>query len=374
MVGQLGELFHCEFAGDAACALSLMEQSRFDAIVSDMRMPGMDGAALLAKVQVLYPDMLRVVLSGYADVPGALRAVPVAHRFLSKPCDANTLRNVLMRSVALHRLLGDVKGRGFVANLGDLPARPETHAKLTALLARQSATAREIAKLISLDVAISAKLLQFVNSASFGAPRRITSIDGAVNMLGTGMLQCIVLATAVSNELGKNAKRARYDLEHNSQHALLTASLARRCFSQPNLRDDAFAAGLLHNIGELLLVANGRDDALAAIKHARVHEQPVHLAEQALKSVPHAHVGAIVLGSWGISYDLVEAVAYHHESAPAEPQPFDVVAAVQLGAAIAEHCLSRRDSSLEEAKLLLAKLEGGPSLESLLDWAKSPGL
>lgn len=384
LLGPLQSELEVAFASDARSALALMEQKPFDVIVSDMRMPGMDGAALLALVQVMYPGTIRIVLSGYADIPGALRAVPVAHRFFAKPCDLTNLKTVLLRTVALHQMLQDERMQKLVASLRELPARPETHARLTALLARPNSTAKDIAKLITQDVALCAKLLQLVNSAFFGAPRRITSIEAAVNMLGTGILQSIVLATAVTHELGRRAKSVGYDLEASSQHAMLTATLARRCFSKPDERDDAFAAGLLHNIGELLLVADGRDSLLAALQHAHVKELPLHIAERELGAVPHAHIGAYLLGTWGLSYNLVEAVAHHHDPAPREPvppqpeaaakppEPFDLPAAIRACAAVADHAITRRSASLDEARDVLRDLQNAPKLETLQRWAADP--
>ena len=80
------------FAPSGDAALALMQASPFDVIVSDMRMPGMDGAALLARVRQEYPQVVRIVLSSHTELSTALRVVPVAHQFLAKPCDAEMLR------------------------------------------------------------------------------------------------------------------------------------------------------------------------------------------------------------------------------------------------------------------------------------------
>src|SRR5579859_4207949 len=80
------------FANSGAEALSILAGGRYDVIVSDMRMPGMDGAQLLETVRKLYPGMIRIVLSGHTDMEAAIRAVPVAHQFLAKPCDPDKLQ------------------------------------------------------------------------------------------------------------------------------------------------------------------------------------------------------------------------------------------------------------------------------------------
>jgi YesN/AraC family two-component response regulator len=88
------------FASGGAAALAAFEEAPFDVIVSDMRMPGMDGAELLALVRDRYPATARVVLSGYAEPAAVNRALAVAHEFLSKPCDARTLEQVIERMCA----------------------------------------------------------------------------------------------------------------------------------------------------------------------------------------------------------------------------------------------------------------------------------
>ena len=92
------------FAPGGEAALALMEASPFDVIVSDMRMPGMDGATLLCRVREHYPQMVRIVLSGHTELSTALRVVPVAHQFLAKPCDAEMLRVAVERACHLKAL------------------------------------------------------------------------------------------------------------------------------------------------------------------------------------------------------------------------------------------------------------------------------
>src|SRR5919109_3195906 len=93
------------FVDDPRQAVELLPQKSFDAIVVDMRMPQMDGAELLAKAKELKPGMARIVLSGHAERESALRSVGLAHQFLSKPCDADTLRTTVSRACELRKAL-----------------------------------------------------------------------------------------------------------------------------------------------------------------------------------------------------------------------------------------------------------------------------
>ena len=304
---------HSEFVGSGADALRLLAAGDFDIVVADIRMPGMDGAALLEAVQRSHPHVLRIVLSGHADLSAALRAVPVAHQFLAKPCDANTLRSVITRTVALHNLLHDRELQTLVAGIREIPMRPKTYDEVGRLLSDTSATSVDIANTVCHDVVLMAKLLKIVNSAFFGLPRRVTSAQMAVNYLGTTMLRSVILATAVATKLGPRAKQLGYDLERAETSGLLSAKLATQFFSEKEQREDAFTAALLQDVGELLLVAEAPASALAAFAHSKTQGMPLWEAERCLQTVTHARVGAYLLGAWGLPYSIVEVVAHHHE-------------------------------------------------------------
>ncbi len=82
-------------------ALERLAQGDVDVLVTDMRMPEMDGVTLLKRAQEEYPRVVRIVLSGHAELEAALRAIHVAHQFLSKPCEAGVIENVVERAVLL---------------------------------------------------------------------------------------------------------------------------------------------------------------------------------------------------------------------------------------------------------------------------------
>ncbi|MET0387784.1 MAG: HDOD domain-containing protein [Polyangiales bacterium] len=354
-----------EFVGSGSDALARLALESFDIVVTDMRMPGMDGAALLEELQRSYPHVIRIALSGHSDVRDAMRAVPVAHQFLAKPCDASTLKSVLLRAAGLHRLLRDRELQTLAAGMRDVPARPKTYTALAARLADPKATAGNIADLIVRDVALSANLLRIVNSAFFGLPRRVTSIESAVSYLGTTMLGSLILANAATTALGPRARKHGYDLQLNESYSLLSANVAMQLFDNKDDREDAFAAALLQNVGELLLVAAAPERALAAFVRARETGVPLEAAERELGVVSHAHVGAYLLGAWGLPYSLVEAVAHHHEPLAVEHDKLELVDAAYLGGLLADHCLLGREDSLPRAAQHLEHFGAGDRLSQL---------
>ncbi|RME20918.1 MAG: HDOD domain-containing protein, partial [Candidatus Zixiibacteriota bacterium] len=189
-----------EFARSGAEALEKMARRKVDVIVSDMRMPGMDGAELLKEVSRRYPSTIRYVLSGYSDRELVLRVMGYAHRYLAKPCQPEMLANHIRSSQYLRESLLSDKLQETVARIGALPARPKLYDKLISKLQSETATISQIAELVSQDVSLSAKVLQIVNSAFFGMPRRVESISEAVNLLGFETIQGMVLTAGVFHE------------------------------------------------------------------------------------------------------------------------------------------------------------------------------
>ena len=173
------ERWDMRFARSGAEALGLLEREPFDAVVSDLRMPEMDGAALLAAVMDRYPHMARIVLSGEMDRELTFRTVHCAHQFLSKPCDADTLKQTLARASSLRRLLNDRRLKSLLPRLESLPSLPALYTEILAEIQAPNSSFRKVGDLVARDLGMTAKILQLVNSAFFGLPRHVTAIDSA---------------------------------------------------------------------------------------------------------------------------------------------------------------------------------------------------
>jgi DNA-binding NtrC family response regulator len=161
-----------DFAPGGQAALDLMAASPFDVIVSDMRMPGLDGAALLEQVCARYPQVVRIVLSGHTDVAAALRVVPIAHQFLAKPCDTGMVRLAIDRACQLQALLTDGSVRSLVGGLGDLPALPRIYDALNKALADPDSSIAKIANIVEQDIASPRRFCNWRIQPSLAAPRR----------------------------------------------------------------------------------------------------------------------------------------------------------------------------------------------------------
>ncbi len=319
------------FAGSGAEAIELLRKSHFDVLVTDLRMPGVDGATLVAKAQSDSPDTIRVVLSGYADQDQSHRLVSLAHRYLSKPCESKLLEECIDRCLATHSLIQSAELRVRLGALGALPPMPSTFAALQRALADPNVDSIRVAAIIQKDPSISAKVLQVCNSAFFRLPRRVASIPQAVSYLGLSTVRSMVLMA----ELFKPDKRlsAGVDLEQLQRHALNIAAIARIIAADHPWAEDAFLAGLLHDVGFLLLARQDRDGMRRALEAASAG-MPLAQAEQQHIGISHGVAGAYLLGLWGLPYEIVETVAHHEILAQVAPGRFDVLSAVGIAHAL----------------------------------------
>ena len=201
MLRSMRKEFDLYFAESGKEALELMNQNEFDVVVSDMRMPGMDGAELMTEIQKRYPHSIRIMLTGQADEESTLRTIGVVHQFLAKPCDPEKLKNILLRASALHRLMIDGKLKDIVSSIDTLPSLPSVYVKLQKKIREPEASLDDIGEIISQDIAMTAKILQLVNSAFFGLYQKVESPARAVKLLGLDTIKALVLVSQIFSEI-----------------------------------------------------------------------------------------------------------------------------------------------------------------------------
>jgi len=323
------------FASDPDAALEQMRTDPADVVVSDMRMPRTDGAQLLGAVQAEYPDSIRIVLSGYADTSALTRAAGVAHRFLAKPADTEELVRVIERSCALHELSTQVSRNRTSAALSSLPSAPLAYVELTRMLNDERASASDVADVVEHDVAMAAKVLQLANSAFFGTGRTILQLSQAVTRLGMNNLRALTLSVGAFESFTPDEPTPGFSISALQAHSTLVAQIARRVAPAPTA-DDAFTAGMLHDVGQLILASQESEYLAQVIAVAQAEQRPLHEVEREARGSTHAELGAHLLDLWGIPHTIVEAVAYHHAPRAAHGALFDHVTAVHVADALAD--------------------------------------
>jgi putative nucleotidyltransferase with HDIG domain len=345
-------------APDGEAALKIMEGGPVDVLVTDMRMPGMDGSALLEEVCRRYPSVLRLVLTGHVETKPLLQALAVSHQVLLKPCSPEVLRNTIQRVFELDRILASEKLRALVNRLPNLPARPKLYYQISALLAQESTSLKEVAELIETDVVISAKLLQLANSAFFYRGSSCSSIQGALSRLGVRMIQGVLLELEVGTAMSA-IPEAYYEWVNN--HSRVVADLARKIGSDFECADEAFVAGILHDIGRLLFALVIPDEYVKFLnaKPTTPMSPGREVEERERFGVTHAELGAYLLGIWGMPYPIIEAVAHHHHLGQIESVAFGALESVQVASQLVDlGALSPEEMAYLERLGMAGRLEG----------------
>ena len=316
------------FALGGAEALRAIENGAFDIVLTDMRMPEVDGLAVLAAVKARSPRTIRIILSGYAESAIVLQALPLVHQFLSKPCDAKTLRSTIERCGGDTRLPQDQTLTGLIGSLPCLPSVPELLEDLRRATRDPNVTIDTLIAICEQDPALAAKVLQIANTAHFrGEDRPTSSIKVAVAILGIEVMTSLATSEMVGLPTSAVCQALIGPIQRD---AVAAARHARGSVTDPARADDAYSAGLLHEIGRLVLAHELADAYLPAVERARMTGAPLWECERDILRVSHPAVGAHLLGMWALPPELVEACERHHDPRSLPPTaPAAIVPAPQ---------------------------------------------
>ena len=304
-----------DFAGSGLDALNILSSESYDAVVTDMRMPGMDGTQLLDEVRQRYPHMIRFVLSGEMDQKVILKTVRSAHQHLMKPCDADVLKDALLRAFALRKILDDHHLKQLVGSIDTLPSMPALYLQITEELNSSISSFKKVGEIIARDVGMTAKILQMVNSAFFGLYRHISTPQEAVGFLGMETVKSLVLSAKIFSQFDQH-KIYSFSLEELWSHSMGASMFAKTITQAENKQkesmDDAFMAGILHDLGKLVLAQNLPKQYKTVMDEARQTKRSLWEVEYDNFGVTHAEIAAYLMGLWGMKDTVVEAIAFHH--------------------------------------------------------------
>jgi HD-like signal output (HDOD) protein len=325
------------FVDNGPKALELMAEGPFDVIISDMRMPGMNGAELLAEVLKRFPKTVRLVLSGHADRDLVLKCVGSTHQYLSKPCRPEELKAAVTRAGDLEHSLRDQSLRQLVSRLDRLPSIPALYVQIVEKLQDPETDVAEIGDIVAKDMAMTAKILKLVNSAFFGLGRQISSPGEAVSYLGIETIKSLVLSIHAFSQFS-SVRLGEFSIDslwlHSQQTAGLAKEIARIEEAEHKVLDDSFVAGLLHDTGKLVLASNFAAEYNQVLKAAKDERVALLTAEEKAFGANHAEVGGYLLGLWGLPVPVVEAIALHHQPSRCPLSGFSALTAVHAADAL----------------------------------------
>jgi HD-like signal output (HDOD) protein/CheY-like chemotaxis protein len=330
-----------EFAGSGDEALEVMAKHTFDVILTDMRMPGMDGAQLLNEVRKRSPQTVRMALSGQCDRDTIMSAVGATHQYISKPCDAQQLKDTINHAVAMRGQLERASLTQVVSRLKSIPSLPASYQAMMAELGELEPRLVKLAELISRDMGMTAKCLQLVNSAFFGLRTPVSSAHQAISLIGLDRLKSLILSNHIFSEFKTgifDAKEVGWLWEHSFAVSVSARKVAVALHAPPKDTEDAVAAGLLHDTGKLVLAAcMGAEYKIVLDMVDKVGVSLVE-AEREVIGADHGEVGAYLLGIWGLPDAIVEAVGWSQRPCAAPPGASIALTAVHI--ACAAHSLT----------------------------------
>ena len=252
----------------------------------------------------------RARLEGWAGFD-LLKVLLLAHQFVHKPCKEEDIVTAIERVLSLRSTLSNADVRREVAGIESLPSPPSALRDLMAVLESEDATPKSVAESLARDPASTAKILQLVNSCSSGLSHRVSDMTQAVALLGLRNVRALVLVHDLVRDFSPPMGGKANWVDELTRHSVETSRLARILSNGAPWAEDAFAAGLLLDIGQLVL-ASSRPDAFRPNYEAWLkREGALADIEARTFGVDHAAAGAYLLGLWGLPFSVIEAVAAH---------------------------------------------------------------
>lgn len=300
-------------AGSGEEALEILTDEKIDLVITDMKMPVMDGYQLLEKIKELHPNVLRIILSGYSEKNTILNALQknIAKLYILKPWDNNKLILLVDQIFETESILRDSHLLGLINNTEELPTLKNSYRKVMELI-DGDADLSEITSAIEKDHSITTKILHIINSAFYGV--KTGSVKHAIAYLGLSNVRNVLLATAIVDSVNMSAIYGTR-LEALWNHSFLCSKIVNIIYQKllhTKLSETESSAGLLHNIGIVLLLNIFPEKYIEIFCTAEKEKSNLLQREQADLNVTHPQAGGYLLKWWELPYPIVEAALYHH--------------------------------------------------------------
>ncbi|RSD31203.1 HDOD domain-containing protein [Vibrio pectenicida] len=310
-------------------ALSILEQVNIDIIISDILMPKMNGAQLLEKVSMLYPNVIRASLSGYSDSDLTIKGGFFSHLAFTKPCNPKILKKEIYHISDLLNVFPDKIIQHAISGINSLPTDPECFYRTKRVIESPNSSISQVAEVICQDPAISAKVLQISNNVIFRNNEDIVCINEAVSRLGTQAISSIMDMVEIFS-ISNNAPRTPlYQLQTNSHKIALLASK----MVHDEEKDLTYLVGLFHRIGEYVRLKITPDLMHSLLDPKKKGQDKSHIETHIFKT-DSEQLAVYLLKFWGFSKKLIDAVVMQNSPEALLNKPFGAASAVYIARCI----------------------------------------
>jgi len=318
------------FAENGKEALKILyENDNINMVVSDLMMPEMDGYELLKNVKYLYPDLIRIVLSGYANKPLMLKCINknIAKVYINKPWEKEDFINTINDIFDSYDRLNQNNIKDIIENTDKLPTIPMLFLQINKLIEDDNSSIEDIVNIINKDQSMAYKVLKTINSAFYGI--KTGSIKTAILNLGLTNLKSILTALELFDFEGNNFyKKLLWE------HSNLTNSIAIEFYEaiyKKEIPEQYSTAGLLHDIGKVIFfkLFNKKYENLFKIKDED-NKIDLLICEKNIFDCTHEELGSYVLNWWQLPHPIVETALRHSNPLSANKDYRDIVCIVHL--------------------------------------------
>jgi HD-like signal output (HDOD) protein/CheY-like chemotaxis protein len=323
ILAALRSLFHrrpyrIQLFTECGPALQFLTGQTPDIIISDMRMPVMNGMSFLTKAQELCPVTTRLLLSGYEDKSLIIEAVAkgTAQMYILKPWEDEEILEIVRSALSAREDLRRRHLETYIHSITTLPSSPLVQEQVKQVFTKHERSIREVATIVEKDPVLVAQLMRVANSVFFGARNPITNIQEAITFIGLEYVEGLLLGSRMFASLGTTqdeaALRAITELWHHAvQRGLIGRTLAAHWPDYPH-QQPAYLACLLLDIGFIVRLQMNPGDFHRLTALASTQAVPLHQAEGRLFDVDHAAIGGALLRLWNIPPSIVCAIEGHH--------------------------------------------------------------
>ena len=314
--------WHIMHVTEAEAALEIMQQYRIGVVVAECAKDWSDCEQKFNRFKQLDPATVRVALVSETDNKCRAGSFISINQFLLASCAPVLLRQVLEDGLEIWGMaMTNPRMVELVANLKSIPTPPLLYFDIKDELDSPNGSLQGISGLIARDPALTAKILKIANSGLYAPPRSVTDLVMAIGLLGTDMVLALVLGAHLYNQLPVPG----LDIDKMWLHSMAVSSVAKQIAEDETgdrqLASAAGVAGLLHDVGQLVLLAKDAAAYFGALHRCAGKEEKLVEMERELFGVDHAELGGYMLALWGLPENIVDAVSGHQGLISGMPHP-----------------------------------------------------